>query len=382
MRGLFRVGLLVLLAVTCAAEEDARQRINKVVLRNSNGMEAHILKTGACIQQLLVPNAAGELVDVMLGFEDEEAYQNGTSVSGCIVGRYGGKITGGNFTVNGKSYQLEKDRKGNTLHGGGIGYSRVQWEVEAVSFQEYSGNNESWAVLSYDSPDGEQGFPGNLQLEVQYTLGDDNSFAIDIRAITDKATPVNVFSHPYFNLAGLEADNATILDHKLTIDGEYYVGTDSATGAATGKVVPVRGSPLDFIKPHAIGERIRAFDSTSKGYQHQYVLFGNGQDVKKAVTGFNAAELPQLAATLAHPASGLGLEISTTTPTLVLYTGNAFKGKFESKGGVRPQQYAAVALETTMFPEAGNLPDFPSPVLRPGKEFHTQTVWRFFISEE
>ncbi|PSC67689.1 galactose mutarotase [Micractinium conductrix] len=259
------------------------------------------------------------------------------------MGRYGGRITGGKINVDGTTYQLETGKDNNTLHGGGIGYNKVDWEVEAVSLGEQTGANASWALFTYDSPDGEQNFPGNVSLMVNYTLTDADELIVDIAAVTDAATPINVFSHPYFNLGGLTSDNDTILDHLLT---------------------------------------------------GRFVLLGNGQGDLQEMDGFVAAEPRQLAATLVHPPSGRALDILTTAPTLVLYTGavfsmhlcswsyrtagNALKGKFEAKYGVRPQQWAAVALEATAFPEAGNQPAFPSPILRPGEEYRNQVVWRFY----
>ncbi|KAL4431225.1 hypothetical protein ABPG75_006481 [Micractinium tetrahymenae] len=361
--------LCALLIASCGAESDDEP----IILRNSNGMEVHLLRTGACVQRLLVPDSAGDTVDVMMGFDDAESYRNGTSVSGCIIGRYGGRITGGKFSLDGKDYQLETGKDGNTLHGGGIGYSKREWELAAVSPGTANGTNDSWAVLTLDSPDGDQNFPGNVSLEVTYTLTDANELIIDISAVSDAATPINVFNHPYFNLAGLTSDNATILDHVLTINSDYFIATDPETGTPT-ELEPVAGSPEDFTDAHAIGERIGEFANTIKGYQTQYLLFGTD----KASEDFFGAEPAQLAATLVHPASGRALDILTTAPTMVLYTANSLKGKFETKGGVRPQQYAAVALEATMLPDAGNEPAFPAPVLRPGQEYRNHVVWRFY----
>lgn len=340
-----------------------------ITLRNARGMEVSIIPTGACVRRLLLPAAdGGPPVDVMMGFEEQDVdkYRNGTSVSGCIVGRVGGRISGTNFTLDGVTYPLDAGKGGYTMHGGGSPYSRREWQVVDVQPQS--------AVLALDSPAGDQGFPGNLSVLVTYTLTDDNELAIDIRATTDEPTPVSIWSHPYLNLAGVYSNDTSILDHVFTVNSSYYMATNPS-GAATGAFEPVAGTPLDFTTPHTIGERI---NETDGGYSVAYLLGGLDPATAAEATGFQVAEEPQLAATLLHPASGRGLEILTTAPALVLFTGN-FKPKDEFKFGLRPtNKHAAMALEATMFSEGVVQPGFPDLILRPGEEYRNQVVWRFF----
>ncbi|PRW57248.1 galactose mutarotase [Chlorella sorokiniana] len=357
-----------LLAAACILAWLSAARAADIVLRNANGMEVAIIPTGACVRRLLLPAADGPPVDVMMGFEEQDAdkYRNGTSVSGCIVGRVGGRISATNFTLDGVTYPLDAGKGGYVMHGGGTPYTRREWQVVDTSPQS--------AVLALDSPAGDQGFPGNLSVQVTYTLTDDNALSIDIRATTDEPTPVNIFSHPYFNLAGVASNDSSILDHIFTVNASHYVATDDS-GAATGAFDPVVGGPLDFTEPHTIGERI---NETDGGYSVSYLLFGTDPDAADEIAGFQAAAEPQLAATLLDPASGRGLDILTTAPALVFFTGN-FKPKDEFKYGVRPtNKHAAVALETTMFSEGVVQPGFPDLILQPGEEYQNQVVWRFF----
>ncbi|EFN54490.1 hypothetical protein CHLNCDRAFT_9386, partial [Chlorella variabilis] len=337
-------------------------------LKNANGVEAHVLPTGACVQRLLVPDRDGKVTDVMLGFEDVEQYKNGTSPSGCIMGRIGGRTSGAKFTLDGKTYKLDGNSNGgkDTIHGGGIGYNRVKWTVV------YSSPTK--AKLKYTSPDGEQGFPGALSLRVTYKLTEENEFIMDITGTTTKATPLSIFSHPYFNLAGF-ADNATVLDHLLTIhEGDYYTPT-SGKSVPTGEMEPVNGTALDFTSQHAIGERIDEL-AGSRGAPPQPMLHAGPLPPPWPCVFAASSCRANYAATLVHPGSGRGLDLLTTAPALMLYTGNAFSGKWSGKDGVKYQKWAAVALETTMFPDAINQPTFPSNVLRPGQLFRQTTVWR------
>lgn len=348
--------------------------MSAIVLKNRAGVEAHVLRRGAIIQKLLVPNASGALADVVLGFDEEQPYKDGTSpYMGALVGRVANRVAGAKFTLDGQTYQLAANNGPNCLHGGKIGYDKVEWAAERQD------SERGQAVrLTYTSPDGEEGFPGTVQVAVTYTLTDSNELITEMHAVTDRATPINLAQHSYFNLAGHNAGGSGILNHELTIHGDHYTPVDDGS-IPVGDIAPVQGSPFDFTSPHTVGERIDQVPGPAPGgYDHNWVLFGLGPDAKDKCHGGMASETPQLAATLVDPGSGRGMHVLTTTPGVQFYSGNFLDGTLQGKGGAVYQKHAGLCLETQGFPNAINQPNFPSVVLRPGEAYRHVLAYQFF----
>ena len=317
---------------------------------------AAITNYGARIISLQVPDKNNELVDVVLGYSDMSAYQQpDDGFYGAVVGRYGNRIAKGQFELDGQPYQLDVNDGPNTLHGGSQGFSKKVWAVKHVT--------DSSLELQYRSPDGDEGFPGELLATVVYTLTSENGLEISYHATTDKATVVNLTNHAYFNLSG-EGDS-TILDHLLTIRADGYTPVDE-TLIPTGEIAPVENTPFDFRQPTAIGKRIDAVDEQlrlGKGYDHNFVL--------KKDPGL------QLVATVESPKTGIVMDILTEEPGLQFYSGNFMDRVPNAKGGKTYGYRSAFCLETQHFPDAPNHPDFPSTVLKPQAEYHTRTIYQF-----
>jgi aldose 1-epimerase len=326
-------------------------------LTNANGMKAKIITYGGIITELHVPDREGKLGDVVLGFDDLKSYLAGHPHFGAITGRVANRIAKGTFTLDGKEYQLAKNNGPNTLHGGLKGFDKKVWG--ATSFM---GEHGVGVRLTYTSPDGEEGFPGALKTTVTYTLPiDKNELRIDYQATTDKPTLVNLTNHSYFNLAG--PGSGDVLGHEVTVLADKYTPTDD-TLIPTGELAPVKGTPLDFTTPHTIGSRIKQIKADPVGYDHNYVL--NNGDGKLA-----------LGVRVHEPNTGRILEMLTTEPGVQLYTGNFLDGKSKGKEGVAYKQHQGFCLEAEHFPDAIHHENFPSIVLRPGKEFTQTTVYRF-----
>jgi aldose 1-epimerase len=335
------------------------QPVDIFTLRNANGIEIKATNYGGIITSIVVPDRNGRLGDIVLGFDDLQAYVKDSPYFGAIVGRYGNRIAKGHFTLDGHTYTLAVNNGPNHLHGGLKGFDKVIWHAEPLA-------GSTGLVLSRRSPDGEEGYPGNLDVRVTYRLTDDNRLVIDYHATTDKATPVNLTQHSYFNLAG-EGD---VLGHELTIDADRYTPVD-ANLIPTGELAPVEGTPFDFRKSTAIGARIDTPNLQLKnagGYDHNWVLNRKG-------TGL------QLAARVVEPKTGRTLEVSTTQPGLQFYSGNFLDGTLKGKGGRVYVKHAGLCLETQHFPDSPNHPDFPSTILRPGEQYDTQTVFRFGVQK-
>jgi aldose 1-epimerase len=333
---------------------------NKIVelfrLSNSKGMEVLITNYGATVVSIKVPDRAGRSADVVLGYDSIAGYYQGGSYFGCIVGRYGNRIAGGRFTLDGKTYQLATNNGPNSLHGGTKGFDKVVWDAK----QE--GNV---VVLSYTSADGEEGYPGNLTVNVRYELpGDSNELRISYTATTDKPTVLNVTNHSYFNLEGQGKGN--ILDHEMMINADGITVVDS-TLIPTGDIAPVAGTAFDFRKPRKIGERINDTSDLQ-------ILYGLGYDHNFVLNG--AAGAMKLAARVVAPGSGRVLEVHTTEPGVQFYSGNFLDGKEKGKGSIYTRR-TGFCLETQHFPDAPNKPSFPGTVLRPGEQFTSNTVFRF-----
>jgi aldose 1-epimerase len=332
--------------------------VDLYVLTNGR-MTAKVMTYGAILTELDVPDRHGKTADVVLGFDTLEGYLAGHPYFGATVGRVANRIAGGKFTLDGKDYALAVNNGPNTLHGGLKGFDKVVWKAEDVS-----GTDGPAVKLTYHSRDGEEGYPGNLRVTVTYTLAVD-ALRIDYQASTDKATPVNLTNHSYFNLAGPAA--GSILGHTLRLTAQQYTPADD-TLIPTGAIAPVRGTPLDFTTPTAIGARIDQIKAEPRGYDHNYVL--RGPD------GGSGRE-PQLAAEVVEPASGRVMDMYTTEPGVQFYTGNFLDGTLTGKGGVVYRQHQGFCLEAQHYPDAVHHAHFPSTILKPGATYTQTTIYRF-----
>jgi aldose 1-epimerase len=325
-------------------------------LKNAHGMVAKVMTLGATLVELHVPDKAGKTADVVLGFDSVADYQSDKNqYFGTTTGRVANRIAKGRFTLDGKEYKLAINNGPNHLHGGvKRSLDKVVWKAEPVK-----GSNA--VRFTYTSPDGEEGYPGNLAITVTYRLTDDNALHIDYEAKTDKATPVNLTNHSYFNLAG--AGSGTVLDHELMVAADEYVPVDD-TLIPTGKLAPVAGTPLDFTKPMRLGARIDALVKTAAmGYDHCFVLRKREAQ-------------PTLAAKLREPKSGRVMTVSTNVPGVQVYSGNFLNGQ-KGKDGKTYHQRDALCLETGGFPDAVNHPNFPSIILQPGQTYRQTCIYAF-----
>ena len=337
--------------------------VDEVTLKNRRGVELHAISYGGIITSLKVPDRAGKPGDVVLGFDKPESYwaDPPPPFFGAIVGRYGNRIGKGKFTLDGKPYSLATNNGVNHLHGGNKGFDKVLWTITTKDAPE-----GSQAIFSRTSKDGEEGYPGNLQVRVTYTLTEKNELIVDYHATTDKATPVNLTQHSYFNLAG--EGTGDILGHQLTIDADRYTPVDD-TLIPTGELAPVQGTPFDFRQPTAIGARIDQDNpqlKNGKGYDHNWVLTRKG-------TGL------QHAARLTDPKSGRTMDVATTEPGLQFYSGNFLDGTIKGKAGHVYAHRSGLCLETQHFPDSPNKPNFPSTILQPGKAYQSRTVFTFSV---
>jgi aldose 1-epimerase len=336
-------------------------QVDLYTITNAHGMELRVTNYGGIIVSLRVPDKNGSVADVVLGYDNFDGYAKNPAYFGAIVGRYANRIANGAFTLDGAVYHLAKNNGPNSLHGGLKGFDKVIWHAEPLTNEQGSG-----LILTYTSKDGEEGYPGNLKTKVTYTLTDQNELRIDYEATTDKAAPVNLTSHSYFNLAG--EGSGDILKHELTLNADRFTPVDQ-TLIPTGELRPVKGTPLDFTKPTAVGARIN--DNYEQlliahGYDQNFVLNRKDDDLL-------------LAARVHEPGSGRVLEVYTTEPGVQLYTGNFLDGSITGKHGHVYNKHAAMCLETQHFPDSPNHANFPSTILRPGKTFRSRTVYRFSV---
>lgn len=341
---------------------DGRQT-HLYTLENAAGVRVDITDLGGTVVNLLVPDKQGKLADVSLGFDNAAQYLKESPYFGALIGRYGNRIAHGKFTLDGATYSLPlNDKPGDipcSLHGGKVGFDKVIWEARPVIID---GNPA--LVLTYVSKDGEEGYPGTLKTKVTYTLTPKNELRIDYEATTDKATPVNLTNHTYFNLHG--EGEGTILDHVLMMKAAKTTPVNAGL-IPTGEIVAVAGTPMDFTTPHVIGDRIDAANEQLKfggGYDHNWVL--DNQDGKLA-----------LAATVHEPKSGRFMEVLTTEPGLQFYAGNFLTGAITGKSGKKYAYRSGLCLETQHYPDSPNQPNFPSTILRPGQTLKSTTVYRF-----
>ncbi|MCB1120697.1 MAG: galactose mutarotase [Verrucomicrobiae bacterium] len=329
-------------------------------LNNSNGIKIRIMPLGGIIKELWVPDREGNLADVTLGFDTEEEYLDNAPYFGAIIGRVGNRIGKSTFKLNGADYRLAENDGANHLHGGNVGFNKVNWEIEPIH-----DNGNSGLRLSYTSVDGEEGYPGNLTTEVCYCLSEDNELRIRYRATTDAPTPVNLTQHAYFNLAG--HDSGQVLDHQVMINADFFTPADEFS-IPTGEIRRLDNTPLDFRKPAAIGERIEQdFEQLrlAKGLDHNFVLNKVPSELSHA-------------ATVSEPNSGRKMDVFTTEPGIQLYTGNYLDEVPGKQGAVYPRR-GGLCLETQHFPDAPNKPMFPSVILLPGIELRSETIYRFGI---
>lgn len=326
--------------------------ITQYTITNGNGMIVKLINYGATVTDVITLDKNQSRGNVVLGFDSLSGYlQNGNPYFGCVVGRYGNRIANGKFSVDGKTYSLAKNNNGQSLHGGLKGFDKVVWSAAP--------NGDSSVKLTYTSKDMEEGYPGNLAVEVIYTLTSNNELKIEYSATTDKATPVNLTNHAYWNLSA--GADSTILDHELSLKADSFTAVNGVL-IPTGKNPPVKGTPMDFNTAKTIGKEIAQVDG---GYDHNYVL---------AKTGNNL----ELAATVYHAASGRFMEVFTTEPGIQFYSGNFLNGTLKgTRDGKKYIKHAGLCLETQHFPDSPNQPTFPNTILKPGDTYHHTTVYKF-----
>jgi aldose 1-epimerase len=365
------LGSYLLIAMLAPAQDNpAKAKVDKTMfgklddgtpveiftLTNSHGSVAKVITYGATLTELWVPDRAGKTADVVLGFDQLQGYLENKPWFGATVGRVANRIAKGKFTLDGKEYSLEINDPPNSLHSGKHDLSHVVWKGEAI--KELRG---AAVRFSYNSLDGDEGFPGNLSVSVTYTLTDANQLKLNYRATTDKDTPVNLTNHSYFNLSGAK----DILAHVLYLNADRYTPVDS-TLIPTGEIASVKDTPLDFTQPIAIGARIADIKGSTMGYDHNFVV--NGEMGKL-----------RIAARVSDPESGREMEVWTSEPGIQFYSGNHLDGSLTGKRGVVYNPRSGLALETQHFPDSVNQPSFPSVILHPGSVYQTETIYKFSV---
>ncbi|MGV3508633.1 MAG: aldose epimerase family protein [Sphingobacteriaceae bacterium] len=335
------------------------KEINLYELTNNKKSKATFTNYGGRLVSLMVPDKSGKLTDVVVGFASAADYLKSTEkYFGATIGRYGNRIARGKFTLDGVEYTSSINNGKHTLHGGKKGFESVVWDAVQP--------DKSTIVFSYLSKDGEEGYPGNLEVKVTYSLTDNNELKMEYEATTDKKTVVNLTNHAFFNLNG--EGSGTILNHLVQINADKYTPVNAGL-IPLGGLPGVKGTPFDFTKPTTIGARINEENvqlKNGKGYDHNFVL-------NKAKKGLNHA------ATVVGDLSGIQMDIYTQEPGLQFYSGNFMKGKNTFKGGSKDDYRTAFAMETQHFPDSPNQPDFPSTVLNPGEKYHTVSFYKFSV---
>jgi aldose 1-epimerase len=340
--------------------DSAGDKILHIILEN-DGVIVELTNIGCAITALRTPDRKGVYKNIVAGFRDLQAYRVNTDYFGCVVGRYANRIAGGKLELNGRDYQLTVNDKPNHLHGGLQGFSHKIWKLEEM----IENATECGAVFSYCSPDGEEGYPGNLQVKVKYVLSADHRLGIFYSAVTDKATPINLTNHSYFNLTGFE--EPTILQHQLWVNAGQYTEKSSAN-TSTGRMLNVTNTSLDFRKPRQIGERINDFP-IDMGYDHSFVLDDRGEITTKP------------AAILSEETTGRVVKVYTNKPAMQVYTGNYWNGTITGEQGHVYKQHGGVALETQAFPGSVSHPGFPNTILHPGEEYSSSTIFEFSVDQ-
>lgn len=360
----FITGLIfVLISLTSCFNKSAQVKhyrfpegtISQFILRNKKGMEVRVINYGATITNIFAPDWAGRFEDVVLGFDSVQNYLSKSNpYFGCVLGRYAGRIANASFLLNGDTVRLTKNlNKKHSFSGGINAFNRQFWDIESYS--------DSSLNLSYFSKDGEEGFPGNLQVQITYTLSSQNELKIDYLATTDKPTVVNLSNHSYFNLSG--GAEPTILNHEVYLNANQITEVDDML-IPTGKILPILGGPLDFSCScrKIIGMDINQLPT---GYDANYILNKSGERLS-------------LAAVVYDPYSGRGMEVSTTQPAVQFYTGNFLNGTLKGKKGIKYGKQAGFCLETQHYPDSPNHPEFPTTILNPGDKYSETTIYKFF----
>ncbi len=368
MKTLLLLALVFLVATADGAEPPSIARTNfgsvdgqpvfLYTLKNHNGTEVAITNYGATIVSLKTPDRTGRFADIVLGFDDLAGYRGKNPYFGATVGRYANRIAKGRFTLAGKEYRAPVNNGPNALHGGLRGFDKRVWEAKPRT-----DSHGAHLTCTYLSKDGEEGYPGNLKVTVEFTLTDANELRIEYSAATDRETVLNLTNHSYFNLAG--QGSGEVLNHRVMLAAEQFTPVDD-TLIPTGELRNVAGTAFDFRQPTAIGARIDQPDPQLKaggGYDHNFVVAGGQQ--------------PTLFARVTEPGSGRVLEALTTEPGVQFYTGNHLDGSVHGKGGKPYGPRAGFTLETQHFPDSPNHPNFPITVLKPGERFHSVTIFRF-----
>ena len=332
------------------------QKVDLYTLTNAKGIQVKISTYGGTVTSWIAPDKNNKESNIVLGFDSLSGYLAKPPYFGALVGRYGNRIAKGKFKIDSAQYTLVTNNGVNHLHGGTKGFDKVVWQAAPTNDSTPS------LQLSYVSKDGEEGYPGNLKVDVRYTLTDDNELKIEYNATTDKATPVNLTNHSYFNLTG-DASN-TILDHKLMIDADNFTPVDSSL-IPTGEIKSVKGSAFDFTTAKKIGRDIAAVQG---GYDHNFVLNKKDASLQKV-------------AVLTDSVSGRTLEVSTTEPGLQFYTGNFLDGTIKGRDGKTINKNAALCMETQHFPDSPNEPKFPTTILKPGQQYHTITIYKLSVGK-
>ncbi len=328
--------------------------VDAFTLRSAGDLVAKVISYGATLAKLWVPDRNNSLGDIVLGFDDLKGYLGPHPHFGGIIGRFANRIAKGKFTLDGREYQLAINDPPNSLHGGIKGFDRAVWAATPSTIPSIAAVRFTCA-----SPDGEEGFPGNLGVAVTYSLTDENELKIEYSAQTDKPTPINLTNHSYFNLRG----NGDILGHVLQLDADSFTPVDAAL-IPTGEIRSVAGSPLDFREATPIGLRINELRGNPAGYDHNFVVKGLSGTLRRAALVYD-------------PESGREMEVWTTEPGIQLYTGNYLDGALKGKHGVVYAKHSGFCLETQHFPDSVNRPEFPSVILRPGETYSQTTVYRF-----
>ncbi|MBN2269624.1 MAG: galactose mutarotase [Sedimentisphaerales bacterium] len=332
--------------------------VHEYTLTNANGLEAKVLDYGATLTTVKVPDKNGKFESVTLYLDSFEDYFKGHPLFGSVVGRFANRIAGAQFAIDGVTYKVTPNAGANHIHGGREGFHKLLWQAE--SFQKKSAVG---VILRHTSPDGNEGYPGKLDVTVTYTLTNDNELIIEYAAATDKPTVVNLTNHAYWNLAG--AGSGDVLDHILTLNAESYLPSDQAK-IPTGEIRPVKGTVMDFTRPQTIGLRIKQVEG--ENYDHCYVLKEN------------KSGKPELCARVVEPKSGRVMEVFTTQPGVQLYTAKHLSSNLKtSRFAYGP--YHGLCLETQHYPDAPNKPNFPSTVLRPGQTFKQTTIFKFSVQK-
>jgi len=338
----------------------AGETVNLYTIKNTNGIELKVTEFGATLVSLKIPDREGNFEDIILGFDNLEGYINDAAYLGVIAGRYANRIAKGKFTLNGKEYTLATNDGENHLHGGVEGFGKKVWKGEELKTDKGTG-----VKFTYLSKDGEEGYPGNLDNTVKYILNDNNELKIVLKSKTDKATPVNLTNHAYFNLKG--EGNGTILGHKLELNAKEYTPVDNGL-IPTGEIKSVEGTPLDFPELEAIGSRIDKVDKKfSGGYDHNFIIIKSDEPLS-------------MVCKVVEPESGRVMKIYATMPGSQFYSGNFLDG-FKGKGGKVYNQHYAFCIEPQYYPDSPNKPNFPSCILNAGEEREEIILYKFSVEE-